>query len=100
MNTEWMMDKKSLTDYWISDHAREEMARRQITEEDVAQVLAAPEQVETVREGRRVYQSRLQWGDPPKVYLFVFSWMLIVLHQQRILSRMNCYRHGFCARCR
>lgn len=64
-----MTDTKSLTDYWISDHAREEMARRQITEEDVAQVLAAPEQVETVREGRRVYQSRLQWGDPPKVYL-------------------------------
>lgn len=62
-------DTKSLTNYWITDPAREEMARRQITEEDGARVLAAPEQVETVREGRKVYQSRLRWGDPPKVYL-------------------------------
>ena len=45
------------------------MVRRQITEEDVATVLAAPEQTETVREGREVYQSRLHWGEPPKAYL-------------------------------
>ena len=45
------------------------MARRQIAEEDVAQVLAGPEQTETIREGRKVYQSRLQSGEPPRTYL-------------------------------
>lgn len=45
------------------------MVRRQITEEDVAKVLAAPEQTETVREDREVYQSRLQSGEPLKTYL-------------------------------
>ncbi|MCS6910306.1 MAG: DUF4258 domain-containing protein, partial [Anaerolineales bacterium] len=53
----------------IIDHARDEVARRQITEEEVAKVLAAPEQTETVREGREVYQSRLQSGEPPKTCL-------------------------------
>ncbi len=60
---------KSITHYRITDHAREEMARRQITEEEVARVLAAPEQIEAVREGREVYQSRLPFGEPPKIYL-------------------------------
>lgn len=45
------------------------MRRRQILEEDVAGVLARPEQRETVREGRDVLQSRTQSGDPPKTYL-------------------------------
>nr|MBC7245068.1 DUF4258 domain-containing protein [Chloroflexota bacterium] len=45
------------------------MARRQIKEEDVARVLAAPEQTETIREGREVFQSRLQLGEPPRLYL-------------------------------
>lgn len=60
---------KFITNYRITDHAREEMTRRQITEEDVARVLAAPEQTETVREGRQVYQSRLSLGEPPRLYL-------------------------------
>jgi len=45
------------------------MARRQISERDVSKVLCAPEQTETVRPGRTVYQARLPFGDPPKVYL-------------------------------
>lgn len=45
------------------------MTRRQISEEDVANVLAAPEQTETVRKGREVYQSRIQSGELPKSYL-------------------------------
>ena len=64
-----MAEAKSITNYRITDHARDEMARRQVTEEDVAKVLAAPEQSETVREGRKVYQSRLQSGEPPSTYL-------------------------------
>ena len=53
----------------LTDHARIEMARRQINEADVAQVLAAPEQTECVREGRAVYQLRLEWGEPPKTFV-------------------------------
>ena len=64
-----MAEAKSITNYRVTDHARDEMTRRQITEEDVARVLAAPEQTETVREGREVYQSRLQAGEPPKTHL-------------------------------
>ncbi len=60
---------KFITNYRLTDHAREEMTRRQITEEDVARVPAAPEQTETVREGRQVYQSRLGLGEPPRLYL-------------------------------
>lgn len=64
-----MAEKKSITNYRITDHARDEMVRRQITEEEVAKVLAAPEQTETVRRGRKVCQSRFQSGEPPKTYL-------------------------------
>ncbi len=59
----------SIKSYRLTDHARLEMARRQITEEDVAQVLSAPEQVEVVRPGREVYQSRVELGAPHKLYL-------------------------------
>ncbi len=45
------------------------MIRRQIAEEDVARVLAAPEQTQTIRQGREVYQARLLSGEPPKLYL-------------------------------
>jgi hypothetical protein len=50
-----------------------EMARRKITEADVAQVLSAPEQTETVRAGREIYQSRLGMGVHPKPIYFGFS---------------------------
>ena len=58
-----------ILNFVFTDHALSEMARRQITEEDVKTVLAKPEQMEMVREGRAVYQSRLEMGDPPKIYL-------------------------------
>jgi len=51
-------------------HARTEIARRGIDEADVLAVLTAPEQVERVRPGRIVAQSRLKQGDPPQTYLF------------------------------
>jgi len=59
----------ALTEYHLTDHVRSEIARRQIAEADIAKVLSAPEQTETVRPGREVYQSRLAMGDPPKTYL-------------------------------
>jgi hypothetical protein len=64
-----MASVSPVVDYRITDHAREEIARRQITEEDVAKVLTAPEQMEIVRTGRKVYQSRIRLGEPPKIYL-------------------------------
>ena len=53
----------------MTDHARLEMARRQISAAAVGQVLAAPEQTECVREGRAVYQSRMERDEPPKIYV-------------------------------
>lgn len=60
----------SITNYRLTEHAREEMARRQISQDNVANVLAAPEQIGFVREGRNVYQSRIEIGKPPQKYLF------------------------------
>jgi len=61
-----MASKEKITEYRITDHARAEMCRRQISEEEVAGVLTAPEQRETVREGREVLQSHGKPGDPAK----------------------------------
>ena len=58
-----------ITRYRLTGHARAEMARRQISESDVARALSAPEQSENVREGRAVYQSRMEFGEPPGVSL-------------------------------
>jgi len=58
-----------ITRYHLTDHARIEMARRQISEADVDAVLSAPEQVEYVREGRLVCQSRVEAGKSAQTYL-------------------------------
>jgi len=63
------MASKKTVEYRLTDHAKEEMRRRQIGEQDVAKVLAAPEQREKVREGREVLQSRMEAGDPPRAFL-------------------------------
>jgi hypothetical protein len=55
--------------YRITAHARFEMDRRQITEEDVASVLANPQSIEVVRTGRRVYQSFIAIGALQREYL-------------------------------
>ena len=56
-----------IKDFLLTDRARFEMARRQVSEKEVAQVLAAPEYTELVRAGRALYQSRA--GDGDKIYL-------------------------------
>jgi len=56
-------------EYRLTPHAIAEMVRRGISEEQVARVLANPEQVEPVRAGRQGYQSRIELGDPPRTYL-------------------------------
>ena len=55
--------------YVLTDHARWEMQRRNVTESEVARTLLAPEQRQEVRPGRCVYQSRFDLGEPPKAYL-------------------------------
>jgi hypothetical protein len=44
-----------ITSYRLTDHARMEMARRQISGAEVARVLTTPEQTESVHGGRAVY---------------------------------------------
>lgn len=58
-----------ITNFRLTDHAIDEMVRRRISETDVAQVLSAPEHTATVREGREVYQARIESGETPKTYL-------------------------------
>lgn len=58
-----------IKNYRLTEHARFEMARRQVSETEIAQVLANPDDTEIVRAGRAVYQSRFQIGDPAKTYL-------------------------------
>jgi hypothetical protein len=64
-----MAKPKPITKYLLTAHAKEEMTRRQINEDDVAKVLTVPEQVEAVRKGRSVYQLCIESGKPPKRYL-------------------------------
>jgi hypothetical protein len=64
-----MPNLAAIYEFEFTDHALIEMARRQISEEDVKAVLANPEQTEMVLEGRAVYQSRPEMGEPPGIYL-------------------------------
>jgi hypothetical protein len=64
-----MPPAKPITEYRITAHALDQMLRRGITEEDVAKVLAAPEQSESLRAGREGYQAQVRSGEPPKTYL-------------------------------
>jgi hypothetical protein len=56
-----------IKNYILTDHARFEMARRQISASIVAQVLDAPEYTEIVRPGRALYQARL--SDASQIFL-------------------------------
>jgi len=60
---------KPIYDFVFTAHALIEMARRDITREDVRNVLANPEKMEMVREERAVYQAKLEMGEPPKLYV-------------------------------
>ena len=64
-----MSEMVPIAEYRLTDHARLEMKRRQITDADIAQVLFAPEQTEMVRPGRVVYRSRVEFGEPRRTYL-------------------------------
>ena len=55
--------------YILTEHAREEMQRRGISETLVAAVLRAPGQRRTARPGRDVFQALIDVGDPPTSYV-------------------------------
>lgn len=63
------MSCPDLSNYVFTGHALLEMWRRKISEAEVRNVLATPEQREEVRQGRCVYQSKQTIGDPPQEYL-------------------------------
>ncbi|MEW5867863.1 MAG: DUF4258 domain-containing protein [Chloroflexota bacterium] len=64
-----MADEFPQVSYRLTDHARLEMERRQISEQEIARILATPEQILNVRLGRVVYQARTESSEPPKTYL-------------------------------
>jgi hypothetical protein len=53
----------------VSEHARHEAARRGLDERTIRAVAEAPEQVEQVRTGREVRQSRVPFPPDGRVYL-------------------------------
>ena len=60
-----MVKINSISEYRITNHARFEMNRRQITESDNKQILSNPEQIEKIRSGRsKVSKSSFCANDP------------------------------------
>jgi hypothetical protein len=55
-------------EYTISRHAQTEMQRRNITLSQVESVLDNPQQILLEREGRKVYQSKVEFGNS-KIFL-------------------------------
>jgi hypothetical protein len=53
----------------LTDHARWQMQRRNISEAEVVAVLEEPEQCEQVRPGRCVYQSRVTLSESSGPFL-------------------------------
>ena len=63
------MKPTPINEYVLTPHAEKEMSRRGLSEDIIRAVLEAPEQWETVREGRVVLQRRLLIGEPARMYL-------------------------------
>ena len=64
-----MNEPAPLLRYRLTSHAKMEMLHRGITEADISGALSHPEQVDEVRSGCVIYQSKIARGEPPKVYL-------------------------------
>jgi hypothetical protein len=67
--------------YRLTDHVRLEMARRQISEADVGQVLAAPEQTECVK-GAQSTNHGWSGVNRRKPMCYGWLWTLIESHQR------------------
>ena len=64
-----MSELLPISEFRLTDHAQLEIELRRISETVITRVLSAPEQIEMIRPGRVVYQSRVEFGDPPQPYL-------------------------------
>ena len=53
----------------LTDHARDQIAARGISEQQIHWVLSQPDQTTPVRPGRIVAQRQTQLGNPPRDYL-------------------------------
>jgi len=60
---------KPVKKFIFTDHALSEMARRGISEDEVSLVLSRPEQSESIRTGRKVYQSKSYSDKQLKEYI-------------------------------
>jgi len=69
MNPSRMDGWTTLANYILTDHALKQMQRRDISEEDVKKVITSPEQKFDIREGRCIFQSRLSFEKPTRIYL-------------------------------
>jgi len=74
----------------LTAHARFEIQRRGITEAEITRVLSAPEQADLVRPGRVVYQSRIEFDEPGKIYLL----RVIVDIDRQPAEVITAYRTG------
>lgn len=75
-----------MSEFRLTHHAREEMARRQIAEEIVVGIMGDPEQIVEERSGRKAYQSRIEMNG--KQYLV----RLIVEDQEEPNVVVTLYR--------
>jgi hypothetical protein len=62
-------DLTDLSSAVLTEHARNRMTRRGISEADVRETLRSPESTSPVRPGRLVAQKSFAIGDPPRQYL-------------------------------
>lgn len=53
----------------FTEHAYFQMQRRNLSVEDVREIIENPEQTEEIQPGRVVMQSRIFAGEPPKTFL-------------------------------
>ena len=58
-----------MADYIITDHAYFEMQRRGISKKIIQSILTNPDQIVEIRQGRSVYQSKVQFDASNKMYL-------------------------------
>jgi hypothetical protein len=73
------MKAMPIDEYVLTPHAEKEMSRRGLGEDLIRAVLGAPEQWETVREGRVVLQRWLLIGEPARMYLV---WAFVDIDRQ------------------
>ncbi|MCU0522375.1 MAG: DUF4258 domain-containing protein [Anaerolineae bacterium] len=63
------MKPAPLEGYRLTDHARQQMLHRGISDQELDNVLADPEQCDETGSGRVVYQARILRGSGPRTYL-------------------------------